>query len=137
MTVYSSVYINTLKYKKFEGKDEETIAKELKELENMDRHAIMEIQKMIEHTSDEIGEIDTPTLVLQGKLDDALYQESAPFIFDTVDTTEKEIIWYPNSGHIITLGQEREQVYQDTLEFLDQLDWQASAEATNSSVQAL
>ncbi|GEK29991.1 carboxylesterase [Kurthia zopfii] len=124
-------------YKKFEGKDEDTVAAELEDLKNMDRHAITEIQKMIEHTSDEIGEIDTPTLVLQGKLDDKLYQESAPFIFDTVDTEEKEIIWYQNSGHIITLGKEREQVYQDTLTFLDQLDWVASADAVKPSAQAM
>lgn len=124
-------------YKKFEGKDPETIAQELEDLKNMDRHAITEIQKLIEHTSDEIGDIDQPTLILQGKLDDKLYQESAPYIFDTVDTEEKEIIWYQNSGHIITLGQEREQVYQDTLEFLDHLDWIAPAEAVQPKVQAL
>ncbi|GEK34587.1 alpha/beta hydrolase [Kurthia sibirica] len=124
-------------YKKFEGKDDAQIAAELVDLENMDRHAITEIQKMIEHTSDEIEEIDAPTLVLQGKLDDKLYQESAPFIFDTVESGDKEIIWYPNSGHIITLGQEREQVFQDTANFLDHLNWIAPAFEEQPVVQAL
>jgi carboxylesterase len=82
---------------------------------------------MIQHTSEEIEEIHAPTLVLQGKLDDSLYQESAPYIYDTVETEDKEIIWYQNSGHIITLGKERDKVYEDVLHFLDELDWSKGA----------
>lgn len=110
-------------YKRLEGKPEAQVQMELDDLEMMDRHALTEVQKMIAHTSDEIEDIHTPTLVLQGKLDDDLYQQSAPFIYDTVETDEKELIWYQNSGHIITLGKEREKVFQDTAEFLDTLDW--------------
>lgn len=135
--LFERLYNYAEAYKKFEGKDEATIASELEDLKQMDRHAIVEIQKMIEHTSDEIAEIESPTLVLQGSLDDALYQESAPFIFETVDTKDKDMIFYKDSGHIITLGKEREQVYQDTLEFLDHLDWVAAGEVVQSNVQAL
>lgn len=132
--LFERLYNYAKVYKQFEGKDNEQIQKELVELEKLPRGAIDEIQKMIQHTSDEIEEIDAPTLVLQGKLDDSLYQESAPYIYDTVETDEKEIIWYQNSGHIITLGKERDKVYEDTLKFLDELDW--SKEAKTNKLHA-
>ena len=34
---------------------------------------------------------------------------------------EKELKWYEESGHIITLGPEREQLYEDIYEFLELL----------------
>lgn len=121
--LFERLYNYAKVYKQFEGKEPEQIEKELEELKSLPQDAIIEVQKMIEHTSDEIEEIHAPTLVLQGKLDDALYQESAPYIYETVETDEKEIIWYQNSGHIITLGKERDKVFEDTLNFLDELAW--------------
>lgn len=125
--LFERLYNYAKVYKQFEGKEPEQIEKELKELKSLPQDAIIEVQKMIEHTSDEIEEIHAPTLVLQGKLDDALYQESAPYIYDTVETDDKEIIWYQNSGHIITLGKERDKVFEDTLNFLDELAWSEEA----------
>ena len=132
--LFERLYNYAKAYKQFEGKDEEQIEKELEELKKLPQNAIEEVQKMIQHTSDEIEEIHAPTLVLQGKLDDSLYQESAPFIYDTVETDDKEIIWYQNSGHIITLGKERDKVFEDTLQFLDELPW--SEEAKMSMLHA-
>ncbi|AMW98938.1 MULTISPECIES: alpha/beta hydrolase [Rummeliibacillus] len=126
--LFERLYNYAQVYKKLEGKDENQIQIELDALKAMPRQALDEVQKMIQHTSDEIEEIHSPTLVLQGKLDDSLYQESAPYIYETVEADEKEIIWYQNSGHIITLGKEREKVFEDTLHFLDELDWSTEAQ---------
>ncbi|MFG3611679.1 alpha/beta fold hydrolase [Rummeliibacillus sp. G93] len=126
--LFERLYNYAQVYKKLEGKDDNQIQIELDALKAMPRQALDEVQKMIQHTSDEIEEIHSPTLVLQGKLDDSLYQESAPYIYETVEADEKEIIWYQNSGHIITLGKEREKVFEDTLHFLDELDWSTEAQ---------
>ena len=37
--------------------------------------------------------------------------------------TEKQIKWYEKSGHVITLGPEKEQLHEDIFEFLESLDW--------------
>lgn len=132
--LFERLYNYARTYKQFEGKSEEQIEKELEELKSLPRNAINEVQKMIQHTSDEIEEIHAPTLVLQGELDDSIYRESAPFIYDTVEAEDKELIWYHNSGHIITLGKEREKVFEDTLHFLDELEW--SKEANMSKINA-
>ena len=36
---------------------------------------------------------------------------------------EKQLNWYENSGHVITLGSEKEQLHEDILNFLESLDW--------------
>ena len=36
---------------------------------------------------------------------------------------EKQIKWYEKSGHVITLGPEKEQLHEDIFEFLESLDW--------------
>ncbi|WP_347320814.1 hypothetical protein [Rossellomorea sp. RS05] len=62
-------------------------------------------------------------LILQGAKDAALYKESAFRIHDEILSEEKELKWYRESGHIITLDQERQQVYEDVKAFLLKLDW--------------
>lgn len=58
--------------------------------------------------------IQSPTFVLQGKLDDPLYQESANIIYNAGNANKKEIKWYEKSSDIITLGIEREQINEDS-----------------------
>lgn len=110
-------------YKKFEGKDEEQIAAEMKLLENEPMDSLKDVLHIIEDTSENLDLITSPTLVQQGRLDDADYTNSAPTIFNEIDTQHRQLIWYENSGHIITLGKEREQVYEDVYRFLNTLHW--------------
>ena len=36
---------------------------------------------------------------------------------------KKEIKWYEESGHVITLDKEKSQLHQDVYDFLEQLNW--------------
>lgn len=36
---------------------------------------------------------------------------------------KKDIKWYANSGHVITIDKEKEQVFEDVYSFLESLDW--------------
>ncbi|MFJ7637680.1 alpha/beta hydrolase [Peribacillus sp. NPDC097225] len=110
-------------YKKFEGKDPDQIDAEIKRLEKEPMHSLKDVLHIIEDTSENLDLITAPTLVQQGRLDDSDYTESAPMIFNDVDTQHRQLIWYEQSGHIITLGKEREQVYEDVHRFLNNLIW--------------
>ncbi|HWL26975.1 MAG TPA: carboxylesterase, partial [Ureibacillus sp.] len=59
--------------------------------------------------------------VAQGRLDHTINLESVNNIYNGVNSYEKELKWYEESGHIITLGPEREQLYEDIYEFLELL----------------
>lgn len=110
-------------YKSFEGKSKEVIIEELEVLKNTPRNCLNGVQSITEKACEELQSITSPTLVLQGALDDEIYQESASFIIDQVETNEKEIIWYEESGHIITTGKEKDKVCEDVYTFLNQVDW--------------
>lgn len=113
-------------YKSFEGKSKEEILDELEILKKTNRDSFDGVHEMTEMTCGGLQLINSPTLVLQGSLDDDIYQESASFIHEQVETDEKEIIWYKESGHIITVGKEKDKVCEDVYEFLNQVEWIAS-----------
>ncbi|MFJ7826385.1 alpha/beta hydrolase [Psychrobacillus sp. NPDC096623] len=113
-------------YKSFEGKTKEEIVEELETLKNTNSESFNGVHEITEMTCDGLQLINSPTLVLQGSLDDDIYQKSASFIHESVVTNEKDIIWYKESGHIITVGKEKDKVCEDVYEFLNQVDWIAS-----------
>lgn len=121
--LYERVRVYARGYKKMEGKDDQQIEAELRELEQLPMPSLKELQKLILKTSEKLGSITSPIFILQGCLDQDLYKESARMIDEKVHTEIKQLKWYEQSGHIITLGPEREKVYEDICTFLDSLDW--------------
>lgn len=121
--LFTRLYHYARLYKHFENKSKDQIISELHELRITPKDSLDGVTRLTTETRDDLSAIKAPTLVLQGSLDDELYQESAPFILNTVETDDKEIIWYENSGHIITLDKEREKVYEDVYKFLDHIEW--------------
>lgn len=120
---YGRVHNYAKAYKQFEGKGEEQIRAELKEFEQKRMPSLKDLQQIILDTRGKLGSITAPIRIFQGCLDAPLYKESAQIIYDTVKAEDKQLKWYEQSGHIITLGQERETVYEDVRAFLDTLDW--------------
>ena len=68
--------------------------------------------------------IYAPTFVVQARHDKMINTESANIIYNEVESVIKEIKWYEESGHVITLDKEREQLHEDVYAFLEKLDWQ-------------
>src|SRR5690625_78153 len=110
-------------YKHMQGKKETCIKREIAKLDQMSIPALKDIQQLIFNTKKKIGGLKTPIFVAQGTLDDQLYHQSADFLYNTVDTTHKQLKWYGKSGHVPTLGPERQQLNEDIHEFLNTLDW--------------
>lgn len=127
--LFDRLYNYAKVYKSFEGKSREVIIEELEELKNSPIDSLNGVNIFTQDACEDLHTITSPTLVLQGALDDAIYQESASFILDHVETDEKQIIWYKESGHIITLGKEKDKVCEDVYTFLNQLDWAKPVQA--------
>ncbi|HJH10727.1 MAG TPA: alpha/beta fold hydrolase [Metalysinibacillus jejuensis] len=121
--LFTRLYHYARLYKSFEKKSKDQIISELHELRITPKDSLDSVTEITIETREQLANIKAPTLIMQGALDDELYQESAPMILNTVKAEEKEIIWYENSGHIITLGKERDQVNEDVADFLDQIEW--------------
>jgi len=71
----------------------------------------------------QVDTIYTPTFVVQARKDEMINTESATYIYDSVEADTKEIKWYEESGHVITLDKERNQLHNDIYQFLESLEW--------------
>lgn len=110
-------------YKQLEGKDEATIEREVNQIMEESDPIFEQLGKEINEVKANVDTIYTPTFVVQARKDDMINTESATFIYENVEADQKEMKWYENSGHVITLDVEKEQLFADIVTFLDRLDW--------------
>ncbi|WP_440857428.1 alpha/beta hydrolase [Staphylococcus shinii] len=108
-------------FKKYEGKDEATIQKEMDNFKPTD--TLKELQGQIEDVREHIDEVMDPLLVIQAEQDQMINTDSANIIYNESESDDKDIKWYANSGHVITIDKEKELVFQDVYNFLESLDW--------------
>ncbi|WP_096269536.1 alpha/beta hydrolase [Paucisalibacillus globulus] len=111
-------------YKQLEGKEEETINSEVDYLMNHSKEMFEALGKFIKDVKSEIDMIYTPTLVVQARLDKMINTDSATYIYENVEADRKEIKWYEQSGHVITIDKEKDQLHNDILQFLESLEWE-------------
>ncbi|GIO26347.1 alpha/beta hydrolase [Ornithinibacillus bavariensis] len=111
-------------YKQLEGKDENTIEKEVSYLMENSSPMFHELGKTITSVKNHVDMIYTPTMVVQARLDKMIDTKSATYIYENVEADRKEIKWYEESGHVITIDKEKEQLHDDILQFLESLDWE-------------
>lgn len=110
-------------FKQLEGKDKATIDKEVEELLGESEEMFKQLGGFINEVHDEVDQIYTPAFVVQAEKDEMINTESANYIYEQVEADHKEIKWYKNSGHVITMDKEKEQLHEDILAFLESLDW--------------
>jgi carboxylesterase len=62
--------------------------------------------------------VTVPVLLMQGRCDRTIPADSAQMLFDGLSTKDKQIIWWPNSGHAMTVDSEREEVWSRSYAFI-------------------
>lgn len=110
-------------FKQFEGKNEKEITYEIGELEKSSSKCLFDFKRHIDTTMEGLEKVDQPIRIMYGELDEPLYKESATFIYDRVCSNNKLIQGYPNSSHLMTLGNDQKLIHKDILSFLKQLQW--------------
>jgi carboxylesterase len=66
----------------------------------------------------DLGLVRVPVLIMQGRCDRTIPADSAQILFDGVGSKDKQIIWWPNSGHAMTVDSEREAVWSRSYAFI-------------------
>ena len=67
-----------------------------------------------------LKKITVPCIVLQSKIEHTVNPKSAQYIYDNISSEEKKLVWYKNSGHILTLDVEREAVFKEISKFFEE-----------------
>lgn len=113
-------------YKRLEDKSAEMITEEVNELMENSEDVFRQLAGFITEVKNNVDTIYTPTMVVQARKDEMINTESASYIYEQVESDVKEIKWYEESGHFITVGKEKEQLFEDIYQFLETLDWKES-----------
>lgn len=121
--MYQGVLEYARNYKKFEGKTEDQIEQEMEEFKKTPMDTLKSLQELIADVRNNVDMIYSPTFVVQARHDHMINTDSANIIYNEVETDQKHLTWYEESGHAITLDKEREKVHQDVYAFLESLDW--------------
>ncbi|WP_199614890.1 alpha/beta hydrolase [Paenibacillus alkalitolerans] len=79
--------------------------------------SVFQFMQLVRELKPEIDGIRVPTLIVQGDLDEIVHPRSARYINNRIQG-EKELAVFPNSRHMICLGQEAEELFLKVERFL-------------------
>ena len=122
-TMYQGVLAYAEEYKRRERKSDEQIAREMERFKQTPMTTLKALQQLLQDVRNNIDMIYTPTFVVQARHDEMIDTESATIIYNEVEAENKNLKWYENSTHVITLGKEKEQLHEDVYNFLESLAW--------------
>ncbi len=122
--MWSGVLKYARDYKRFSGLSDTQIKAEMDDLKTKSMPGLDGLQSMVQDVRNQVNCIYTPLLVVQSRHDGVIDPNSAQIIYDEAESTFKELQWYEESGHVITLGPEKALLHQNVLTFLESLDWQ-------------
>ena len=122
-SLQSRIVDYAINYKKLSGTFNEELDKRERVAELVKMPSLAYLQGMINETSNKLPELNTPVHILRGLEDDDYYCESADLIYTSVKSRIKSVKTFVNSGHILTLGREKELVYEEIYRFFEGLKW--------------
>ena len=80
--------------------------------------SVHELVELIDDVKKLLPRVKSPILIMHGEEDHTAQPRSARFIMDNVGSEQKFIVTVPNSGHLLPLDENRELVFEQTLDFL-------------------
>ena len=83
-------------------------------------YAIDQLFELVEHTRNELGEIEVPVLIIHSRKDHTINFSNSETIYRLINSKEKRKIDLEESYHIITVDVEKEVVKQEVLRFIQQ-----------------
>lgn len=81
---------------------------------------VSSLLKLIRTVKREISQIRIPVLVIHSRDDRTADPRSAGYLVDKAGSSKKDILWLERSGHVITTGQERQEVFTAIEGFIEE-----------------
>ena len=85
-----------------------------------DRPAVscaVESLRLLREVKEKMIDINQPILIIQARKDGLVPPSNAEYIYQTVSSLDKRILWLENSAHLATLDFEKHTVFRETADF--------------------
>lgn len=84
--------------------------------------ALDSLNKAIPRVRKRLGLISCPALIMQSAKDQTVAPKSARILVNGLNKTSPKVVYWANSGHILTLGPEREAVAFEVTKFIKEME---------------
>lgn len=85
---------------------------------------LADIEAVGNNVYQKLGNIKKPIFLAQAGADELIDASQVFKMAKALDKAPFTLNWYPNSGHVITVGRDRQRLQEDVLHFLNELNWQ-------------
>jgi carboxylesterase len=82
--------------------------------------ATFEFRKLVSEVRPMLKEISVPTLIVQGEKDGIVPLKSAHYLYETIRSPVKKLLFLPSSGHLVCHGPDRQQLFVEVEKFLQE-----------------
>lgn len=120
-TMYQGVLTYARNLKKYLGQSPQSIEADMKNFNPMP--SLTALRQLILDTRSELYLVDQPLFIAQGQQDNMINPQSANIIYDETTSNHKILQWYDQSGHVITIDKQKQQLFEDYHQFLETLIW--------------
>lgn len=79
---------------------------------------ISDLRQLIHEARPALPKITCPALIVQSRKDPTVRPQSAQLIYDEIGSDDKELLWLEKPGHVVTLGPERDLVFQQAIKWV-------------------
>ena len=83
--------------------------------------AILEVHYLLVEMRRSLPQVSTPVLLIHSRQDGGVLPENMPRIHDHLGTSDKQMVWVENSGHVITREPERQRAFEAAQAFIQRV----------------
>ncbi len=80
--------------------------------------ATLRVLRFTKSVRESLSDVTCPILVMHSHNDHTAHPDNAKLIHDRVASTDKQLVWFDRSYHVLTLDYDRQEVYERTYEFI-------------------
>lgn len=105
------------------GADEVETTQRLTEIAHLLTKQLTDINEFTTTVFNQLGTVKQPTLLVQAGKDQMIDPQDVYLIQKALVQSETQVKWYPESGHVITVGPARQALQADVLAYVKTLPW--------------
>lgn len=80
--------------------------------------ATLQFRRLVTSVRPLLGKVNIPTLIAQGESDGVVPPKSAKYLYERIGTPHKKLVFLKNSKHLICHCNEKEELFNEVVEFL-------------------